>query len=85
MIFIILSIDFTLFLCIFVQKCSKVIYFLCFQLGCVVAGPEGRGGVHDHRHGRQPVSSGAALHLLHLFEKVSAGGISFAWYLLKFP
>ena len=43
---------------------------LWLQPGRVVAGPEVRGGVHDHRYGNQPISSGAALYLLHLAQKV---------------
>lgn len=40
------------------------------QPGRVVAGPESRGGVYDHRYGYQPGGSGAALHLLHFTQKV---------------
>lgn len=40
------------------------------QPGRVVAGPESRGGVYDHRYGYQPGGSGAALHLLHFAQKV---------------
>lgn len=42
------------------------------QSGCGAAGPESGGGVHDHRHGHRPGCSGAALHLLHLAQKVRA-------------
>lgn len=50
------------------------------QPGRVVAGSESRGGVHDHRYGCQPCGSRAALHLLHLSQKVrspvSADGVA---------
>lgn len=47
-------------------------FLVRLQSGCGVAGPESGGGVHDHRHGRRPGCSGAALHLLHLTQKVRA-------------
>lgn len=52
--------------------CSRcaIMLLLWLQPGCVVTGPENRGGVHDHRYGYQPGGSGAALHLLHLAQKV---------------
>lgn len=53
--------------------CLCALMFLAWmQSGCVVAGPESRGGVHDHRYGHRPGCSGAALHLLYLAQKVRA-------------
>lgn len=45
---------------------------VCPQLGCTATRSERRGGVHDHRYGCQSGGSGAALHLLHLTQKVSS-------------
>lgn len=56
-------------------RCA-LMFLARLQSGCVVAGPESRGGVHDHRYGHRPGCSGAALHLLYLTQKVRA---SFHW------
>lgn len=62
----------------FICCCWCALMFLAWmQSGCVVAGPESRGGVHDHRYGHRPGCSGAALHLLYLAQKVRA---SFHWH-----
>lgn len=42
------------------------------QPGHGTAGSEGRGGGHDLGHGRGTVGCGAALHLLHLSQKVTS-------------
>lgn len=60
---------------IFIAKCLVRCSYSMMRLPqprCAVAGPESRGGIHDHRHGHQSGGGGAALHLLHLPQEASA-------------
>lgn len=68
-ILLLISPSFT-FHCVFLNpKCGLT---LCawLQPGCVVTGPESRGGIYDHGYGCQSGCCGAALHLLHISQKV---------------
>lgn len=63
--------------------CWCAFLFLAWmQSGRAAAGPESRGGLHDRRYGHRPGCSGAALHLLHLPQKVRA---SLRWHASLVP
>lgn len=51
-------------------SCCAQTLLVCSQSGRVVTGSESRGGFYDYRYGCQPGCCGAALHLLHLSQKV---------------
>lgn len=69
--------------CVFLHYVGTLTLLPCVQPGCVVTGPKSRSGVHDHRYGCQSGSCWAAVHLLHLSQKVSDSGPFTGYHQLK--